>query len=112
MSRSLRSAAAAMTISLAPNEQLGNGPAPDRGAGGLGLSPGWSAVLDGPDDLAQQRGELVLLVLGQAGADKRLADVERGEQPLDHTDALGLQADEHQPAIGVVRPPPGQAALF
>src|SRR2546430_5422220 len=55
-----------------------------------------SAVLHRPDDLAEQRRELVFLLLGQAGADKCLAHVEGREQPLDHRDALGLQADQHQ----------------
>src|SRR6266704_1294060 len=71
-----------------------------------------SAFLDRADDRAQQRRELVLLPLGQAGADERLAHVERGEQPLDHAQALGLQADHHQAAVRLVRPAAGQAALL
>src|SRR5580700_1993092 len=69
-------------------------------------------VLNGADDLAEQGGELVLLVLAQTGADQRLARVERGEQALDDVAALGFQRDEHQPAVLIVPAAPGQAPLL
>src|ERR1700728_3387033 len=98
-------------------------------AGRVGAAPGWRAVpmglsspasltarsvlvLHGADDAAEQGGELVLLALGQAGADQRLARVERGEQPLDDLAGRRLQRHQHQPAVLVVPAEPGQAALL